>query len=95
MDLIPMLVPIYLAVGVLYFMCQFGYIYTMYDLWKCEGIPELLVIGFIITLWLPIVIIENVTYWTVDATYNMVKWFVLKGQIDKDGFEKEDFWWNI
>lgn len=95
MDLIPMFILIYLAVGALYFMCQFEYIYTMYDLWGCKGVPEFLVIIFIIVLWLPIVIIESVTYWTVDATYNMVKWFVLKGQIDKDGFEKEDFWWNI
>lgn len=91
MDLIPILALIYFAVGALYFMCQFEYIYTMYDLWRCEGIPELLVVISIIALWLPIVIIESVTFWTVDATYNMVKRCVLKGQIDKDGFEKEDF----
>jgi hypothetical protein len=63
----------------------------MYDLWGFDDIPEFLIVIIIVILWLPLGLIESVTCWTVDATYNMVKWFVLKGQIDKDGFEKEDF----
>ena len=91
MDLIPIFVLIYIAIGSLYFICRFEHIYTMYDLWGLDDIPEFLIVIIIVILWLPLGLIESVTCWTVDATYNMVKWFVLKGQIDKDGFEKEDF----
>ena len=91
MDLIPIFVLIYIAIGLLYFICRLGHIYTMYDLWGFDDIPEFLIVIIIVILWLPLGLIEGVTCWTVDATYNMVKWFVLKGQIDKDGFEKEDF----
>lgn len=91
MDLIPIFILIYIAIGVSYFICRFEHIYTMYDLWDFDGIPEFLIVIIIVILWLPLGLIESVTCWTVDATYNMVKWFVLRGQIDKDGFEKEDF----
>lgn len=63
----------------------------MYELWSFDDVPEFLIVVIIVVLWLPLGLIESATCWTVDATYNMVKWFVLKGQIDKDGFEKEDF----
>ena len=91
MDLIPIFILIYIAIGLLYFICRFEHIYTMCGLWGFDDIPEFLIVIIIVILWLPLGLIENVTCWTVDATYNMVKWFVLKGQIDKDGFEKEDF----
>lgn len=91
MNLVPVFILLYGATGGLYFTFHFVDIYDTYGFWGLVGFDELLVIVFIVTLWLPFVLIEHITCWTVDATYNMVKWFVLKGQIDKDGFEKEDF----
>lgn len=91
MGLIPIFILMYIAIGALYFVYQLEDIYTKYELWSFDDVPEFLIVVIIVVLWLPLVLIESTTCWTVDATYNMVKWFVLKSQIDKDGFEKEDF----
>ena len=89
--LVPLLLILYLGVGSMYFLECFPDIYTEYGLWQYDGIKEGVVISFFIIFWLPYLIISTVIGWTIDATYNMIKWFILSGQVDKDGFEKEDF----
>lgn len=89
--LLPLLLVVYLGFGSAYFLECFPDIYTEYGLWQYDGIKELVVVSVFIIFWLPYVIISTMIGWTVDATYNMIKWFVLSGQVDKDGFEKEDF----
>lgn len=90
-ELIPLFAWLYLACGTAYIVRYFADIYNEYDLCQYDGIKELVIISLLTILWLPYAVVTNIIGWTIDATYNMVKWFVLKGQIDKDGFEKEDF----
>lgn len=84
--LVPLLLILYLGVGSIYFLEFFPDIYTEYGLWQCDGIKELAIISFFVIFWLPYLIISTMIGWTVDATYNMIKC-----EVDKDGFEKEDF----
>lgn len=77
--------------GGAYLIKYFPDIYDEYDLWQYDGTKEYIIMALIVIFWLPYAVISTMIGWTVDATYNMIKWFVLSGQVDKDGFEKEDF----
>lgn len=81
--LVPLLLMLYLGIGSIYFLECFPDIYTKYGLWQCDGIKELAIVSFFIIFWLPYLIILTMI--------GMIKWFILNGQVDKDGFEKEDF----
>ena len=89
--LMPLLLILYLGVGSIYSLECFPDIYTEYGLWQYDGIKEAIVVSFFVIFWLTYLIISTVIGWTIDATDNMIKWFILSGQVDKDGFEKEDF----
>ena len=91
MDLIPIFILIYIAIGVSYLNCRIEHICTMCELLGFDDIPDFLIIATIIILWLPLGLICITTCCTVDAIYSIIEWFVLNSQIDKDGFENEDF----
>lgn len=82
---------LYIVCGGAYLIRYFPNIYDDYDLWQYDGAKEYIIFVLIVLFWLPYAIITTIVGWTVDATYNMIKWFILSGQVDKDGFEKEEF----
>lgn len=89
--LVPLFAWLYLVCGAAYIVRYFSDIYDEYDLWQYDGLKELIIISLFTVFWLPYAIVSSLIGWTVDATYNMIKWFILSGQVDKDGFEKEEF----